>query len=124
MTGASTGDLALAAVGAVIALAALADLFVTVFNYDGFSFLANRLHGIYWKALRTLTRPLPDVARHNVLSLGSASMLPATYMLWLGLLICGLRSSSTQVSARTDSLPAPAMGSEPPSIWAQATSAA
>jgi hypothetical protein len=89
MTGASTGDLALAAVGAVIALAALADLFVTVFNYDGFSFLANRLHGIYWKALRTLTRPLPDVARHNVLSLGSASMLPATYMLWLGLLICG-----------------------------------
>lgn len=34
------------AIGGAIALAALIDLFVTVFNYDGFSFLANSLHGL------------------------------------------------------------------------------
>lgn len=85
----SAGDLAVGAAGAVIVLAALADLFVTVFNYDGFSFLANRLHGLLWKAMRVSVRPLPESARHAALSLASASMLPATYALWLGLEICG-----------------------------------
>jgi hypothetical protein len=89
MTGPSAGDLALGAAGAAIVLAALIDLFVTVFNYDGFSFLANRLHGRLWAVMRTLARPLPARARHTALSLGSASMLPATYLLWLGLEICG-----------------------------------
>jgi hypothetical protein len=89
MTGPSAGDLALGAAGALIVLAALVDLFVTVFNYDGFSFLANRLHGVLWKTMRRLARPLPTRARHAALSLGSASMLPATYVLWLGLLITG-----------------------------------
>jgi hypothetical protein len=89
MSGPSTGDLIVGAIGAAIALAALIDLFVTVFNYDGFSFLANRLHGLLWKTMRTLARPLPSRARHTALSLGSASMLPATYVLWLGLLITG-----------------------------------
>ncbi len=90
MSGPSTSDLAIAAVGAAIALAALLDVFVTVFNYDGFSFLANRLHGLLWKAMRLFARPLPSRARHAFLSLGSASMLPATYVLWLGLLITGV----------------------------------
>jgi hypothetical protein len=89
MGGPSAGDLAIGAAGAVILLVALADLFVTVFNYDGFSFLANRLHGRLWKTIRMLARPLPQRARHTALSLGSASMLPATYILWLGLEICG-----------------------------------
>jgi hypothetical protein len=89
MTGASAGSIALGAVGAVIVLAALADLFVTVFNYDGFDFLASRMHRLLWKTMRALARPLPERARHTALSLGSASMLPATYILWLGLLICG-----------------------------------
>jgi hypothetical protein len=89
MSGPSPGDVAIGVAGAAIALAALLDLFVTVFNYDGFSFLANRLHGILWKTMRTLVRPLPARVRHTALSLGSASMLPATYVLWLGLLITG-----------------------------------
>ena len=89
MTGPSAGDLAVGAAGAVIVLAALADVFVTVFNYDGFDFLANRLHSVLWKAMRALARPLPERARHTALSLGSASMLPATYVLWLGLEVCG-----------------------------------
>jgi hypothetical protein len=89
MSGPSAGDLAIGAAGGLIVLAALADLFVTVFNYDGFSFLANRLHGALWKTIRMLATPLPDRFRHAALSLGSASMLPATYILWLGLLISG-----------------------------------
>jgi hypothetical protein len=89
MDGPSAGDLTVGAAGALIVVAALADLFVTVFNYDGFSFLANRLHGVLWKTMRTLARPLPEGARHAALSLGSASMLPATYALWLGLEVTG-----------------------------------
>jgi hypothetical protein len=89
VSGPSAGDLALGAAGALIVLAVLADLFVTVFNYDGFSFLANRLHGVLWKTMRTLSRPLPTDARHTVLSLGSASMLPLTYVFWLGLAVTG-----------------------------------
>lgn len=89
MSGPSTGDLAIGAAGALIVLATLADLFVTVFNYDGFAFIANRMHGLLWHALRTGASVLPDRARHAALSLGSASMLPATYALWLGLEICG-----------------------------------
>ena len=85
----SDGELALGAAGGLVVLAALADLFLTVFNYDGFSFLANRLHGLLWKGMRAAAHPLPQRARHAALSLGSASMLPATYVLWLGLEICG-----------------------------------
>lgn len=77
------------AAGAVIALIALIDLFITVFNYDGFSFLASRLHRLLWRTLRGAGRPLPDRARHAFLSLASASMLPATYVLWLGLEVIG-----------------------------------
>jgi hypothetical protein len=78
MSGPAPGELVIGAAGALVALAALIDLFVTVFNHDSFSFPANRLHGLLWKTMRTLTRPLPSRARHTALSLGSASMLPAT----------------------------------------------
>lgn len=81
--------IALGVLGAVLVLVALADLFVTVFNYDGFSFVANRLHGLLWKGMRGLAAGLPVRARHAALSLGSASMLPATYVLWLGLEVVG-----------------------------------
>lgn len=52
MSGQSAVDLAIGAAGAAAVLAGLADLFVTVFSYDGFSFLANRLHGRLSKARR------------------------------------------------------------------------
>lgn len=83
------GAMAIGAAGALIVLATLFDLFVTVFNYDGFSFLANRLHGWLWKLMRITDRLLPARVRHTALSLSSASMLPATYILWLGLEITG-----------------------------------
>ena len=79
------GRIVVGAIGAVLLMVAVVDLFVTVFNYDGFSFVANRLHGWLWRLVRGLSRPLPDRPRHAVLSLGSAAMLPATYVLWLGL---------------------------------------
>jgi hypothetical protein len=82
-------DAALAVVGVLIVLIALADLFVTIFNYDGFSFLANRLHGLLWRVMRWSVGWVPERQRHTVLSLGSASMLPATYVFWLGLEVIG-----------------------------------
>jgi hypothetical protein len=57
---------------------ALVDLFLTVFNYDGFSSLANRLHRLLWRVMRSFAAPLPADARHLALSLASASMLPLT----------------------------------------------
>jgi hypothetical protein len=89
MNGPSAGDLAIGALGALLVLVALADMLVTIFNYDGFSFVANRLHGALWRTMRTLARPCPERLRHTLLSLGSASMLPATYVLWLGLEVTG-----------------------------------
>jgi hypothetical protein len=89
MSGVSGWSVALAVVGALIVVATLADLFVTVFNYDGFSFIASRMHHLLWKTMRTVARVLPERLRHATLSLASAAMLPATYLLWLGLLITG-----------------------------------
>jgi hypothetical protein len=81
--------LALGAAGALIALIAAVDLFLTVFNYDGFTFIAGRYQRVLWSVLRTASRPLPVKARHAALAVGSAAMLPATVALWLGLEITG-----------------------------------
>jgi hypothetical protein len=86
---AGTGSLALGAAGALIVLVAGTDLFLTVFNYDGFTFIAGRYQQLLWKIQRILCRLLPSGARHTALSLGSAAMLPATVALWLGLEITG-----------------------------------
>lgn len=83
------GSLAIGAAGALIASAAVADLFLTVFNYDGFSLLSSRFHALLWRALCKTAKPIPGALRHNVLSIASAGMLPATVMLWLGLEIVG-----------------------------------
>jgi hypothetical protein len=89
LLGAGTGSIALGAIGAAIVVATAVDVFLTIFNYDGFDFLATRFHHLYWKVLRTVDRPLPARLRHAALSIGSASMLPATVALWLGLEITG-----------------------------------
>jgi hypothetical protein len=81
----SNAALAVGTAGALVLLAVLVDIFVTIFAYDGFTFLAPRYHRLLWRTLRTVSRPLPERARHAVLSLGSAAMLPATLSLWLGM---------------------------------------
>lgn len=83
------GGIAVGAAGGVVLLIAGIDLFITVFNYDGFTFLASRLHAFAWSVLRGFSRVLPDRARHGFLSIGSATMLPSTLLWWLALEMSG-----------------------------------
>lgn len=76
---------AVGVIGAVVLLVTLADVFVTVFNYDGFTFVAARFHRLLWGGLRWSTSRLPAPGRASLLSLGSAAMLPATLAFWLAL---------------------------------------
>jgi hypothetical protein len=62
---------------------------LTIFNYDGYTTLATIFHRLWWRGVRLVTRPLPDRPRHVALSVGSATMLPATVALWLGLEVTG-----------------------------------
>jgi hypothetical protein len=89
VSAAGTWSLALAALGAAIVVAASIDHFLTVFNYDGFTFIARRFQGTLWKLLRLTSRVVPKRGRHALLSVGSAAMLPATVALWLGLEVTG-----------------------------------
>jgi hypothetical protein len=82
---ASAGSITVAAIGVLVLVLTLVDLFVTIFNYDGFTFLAGRMHRYSWRALRGTSRLLPHRARRGYLSLGSAAMLPMTLAWWLAL---------------------------------------
>jgi hypothetical protein len=71
------------AAGALLVLAAGMDLFLTVFNYDGYTSLSTAMHRGLWRVVR-FTAPYP-----LGLSVGSAAMLPATVVMWLGLEVAG-----------------------------------
>jgi hypothetical protein len=86
---AGVGSLAAGAAGALIAIVAALDLFLTVFNYDGYTFISGRFQRALWRLLRGAARLLPRRGRHKALSVGSAAMLPATFAMWLGLEITG-----------------------------------
>lgn len=77
------------AAGALLVLVTLVDVFVTIFNYDGFTFIADRFHHLMWRALRSSSAVLPAPQRGAFLSLTASLMLPATIALWLGLEIAG-----------------------------------
>jgi hypothetical protein len=79
----------LSACGVALVLLALVDLFLTVFNYDGFTFLAGRFQRVLWRTIRRFGDSIPGTPRHAVLSLGSAAMLPATLAFWLSIEISG-----------------------------------
>jgi Ion channel len=85
----STGAVALGAFGGLLVIVATVDVFLTVFNHDGFTFVASRFQTLLWRLLRLTTRPLPDRPRQHVLSIGSAAVLPATVAFWLALEIVG-----------------------------------
>jgi hypothetical protein len=79
----SAGLIAVDACGGALLVVTLADVFVTIFNYDGFAFLTARLHRLFWTGLRITASVLPHRVRHEVLALGSAALLPATLLTWL-----------------------------------------
>ena|GEM_PF-6922941 len=79
----------LAALGAVLVVAAGVDLFLTVFNHDGFRFVAARFQRLLYRLIRSLTAAAPARARHAVLSIASAGLVPATVALWLALEVVG-----------------------------------
>jgi hypothetical protein len=81
----SSGLIAIGVAGGVLLLVTLADVFVTIFNYGGFTFLTARFHWLAWRGLRGLASALPAAGREGVLSIGSAAMLPATLVAWLAL---------------------------------------
>lgn len=87
MSGAAGG--AVTAAGVVILLIGLTDIFITVFNYDGFTFIAGRLHAGAWRVLRATSRLMPGRVRAAYLSLGSAAMVPLTLLWWLALETAG-----------------------------------
>lgn len=83
----SPGLIAAATAGAVLLLVTLADVCVTIFNYDGFTFVTPRVHRLTWCGLRALASVLPARARDTSLSIGSMALLPATLAGWLALQI-------------------------------------
>ncbi len=76
-------------VGGALIVLGLADIFLTVLNYDGFSFLASRLYRYLWTAARTCVRVLPERLAGGVLSVAAPAMLPATVAVWLALEVIG-----------------------------------
>lgn len=57
----STGLIAVGVAGGALLLVTLADIFVAVFNYDGFTFLTARMHRLAWAGLRRLAREASGV---------------------------------------------------------------
>lgn len=74
-----------------IALMALAitDIFLTVFNYDGYRFISERFQRGCWRLMRGISAPLPDGPREMLRSAGSATLLPLTVAMWLGVEVTG-----------------------------------
>lgn len=83
------GTVALIAGGCILIVLALLDLFLTVFNFDGFTFIAGRFQNGLWQVIRRSTGILPARARAAALAFGSATMLPATVVMWLTIEVLG-----------------------------------
>jgi hypothetical protein len=89
ITAAAADTLVLRAVGIALVLLATGDMFLTIFNYDGYTTLTRLFHHGLWTVIRFTTRPLPERPRHFALSIGSALLLPASVAAWLGAEITG-----------------------------------
>lgn len=75
--------------GLVLVVIGLLDVFLTVLNYDGFSFLTSRVYRMSWGATRAVARRLPGRPAQMLLSLAAPAMLPGTVAIWVGLEIVG-----------------------------------
>ncbi|HET9690670.1 MAG TPA: hypothetical protein VFP61_05930 [Acidimicrobiales bacterium] len=85
----TAAEVALVVAGLAVVAVAAVDLFLAVFNYDGFTFVADRYQRACWRLVVALTSLVPGRARRAARSLGSAGLLPATVALWLAAEISG-----------------------------------
>jgi Ion channel len=77
------------AVGVVLILLGIGDVFFTVLHYDGFGFLSSRLYSRLFNVTRFVTRPLPRRYRALGLSMAAPLMVPATITVWILLVTFG-----------------------------------
>lgn len=75
--------------GTALVVAGLADVFVTVLNYDGFAFISSRSYRWWWSLCRRAARLLPARPARWVLSMAAPAMLPGTVAIWVGLEVVG-----------------------------------
>lgn len=79
----------LTGVGGLILVLVVTDLFVTIFAYDEFSFIAWKVQRLLWSASVGVGRRLRGDVRHRFLSISSTMLLPATLVLWLSMEVVG-----------------------------------
>lgn len=82
-------QLLLAASGVVLVVLALIDMFLTVFNYDGYRFISERFQRVCWRIMRGFTAALPGGVGDMARSVASATLLPLTVAMWLGVEVTG-----------------------------------
>ncbi len=82
-------DFLFLAVGALLVLAGVVDVFFTVLHPDGFGLLSSRLYGGLFKAVRLLTRPLPRRLQSLGLSMAAPLMVPFVITVWIVLVLVG-----------------------------------
>ncbi|MFW5774661.1 MAG: potassium channel family protein [Chitinivibrionales bacterium] len=75
--------------GVIVAGIGLLDVFFTILHYDGFGIISSRFYRLFWGGLRWLTDPFPKRISEFWRSLGTPLMIPATLLLWLGLVTVG-----------------------------------
>jgi hypothetical protein len=77
------------ALGVIVLVAALVDVFLTSLNYDEAGFIAAPLGGLQWRGLRRITRRLPRSWRPVALRQVTGLQIVQILLTWLVLVIVG-----------------------------------
>lgn len=77
------------ALGIVVLIAGLLDVFLTALNYDEAGFLASRLCALQWRGLRGITRRLSRRWRPAVLRQTTGLNIMLNVLTWLGCVVVG-----------------------------------
>lgn len=80
---------ALLAVGVLLILAGIADVFFTVLHPDGFGFLSSRIYRRLFNSIRFLTGPMPRKFQALGLSMAAPLMVPVVITVWMILVLTG-----------------------------------
>src|SRR5215213_10388329 len=79
----------LLAIGVLLILAGIVDVFLTVLHPDSFGFLSSRLYGGLFYSVRLLARRMPQRFRALVLSMAAPMMIPVVIIVWMILVLTG-----------------------------------